>query len=46
MNQPTTATGKHPRALYVCFFTEMWERFGYYLMIGILPISYQMSLQI
>ena len=27
--------GKHPRALYVCFFTEMWERFGYYLMIGI-----------
>jgi POT family proton-dependent oligopeptide transporter len=35
MNQPTTATGKHPRALYVCFFTEMWERFGYYLMIGI-----------
>ena len=28
-------TGKHPRALYVLFFTEMWERFGYYLMIGI-----------
>lgn len=35
MNQPTTATGKHPRGLYVLFFTEMWERFGYYLMIGI-----------
>ena len=25
----------HPRALYVLFFTEMWERFGYYLMVGI-----------
>ncbi len=27
---------KHPRGLYVLFFTEMWERFGYYLMVGIL----------
>lgn len=27
--------GKHPRGLYILFFTEMWERFGYYLMIGI-----------
>ncbi len=27
--------GNHPRGLYVLFFTEMWERFGYYLMIGI-----------
>jgi proton-dependent oligopeptide transporter, POT family len=27
--------GKHPKGLYVLFFTEMWERFGYYLMIGI-----------
>src|SRR5664279_4595351 len=26
----------HPRGLYVLFFTEMWERFGYYLMVGIL----------
>lgn len=25
----------HPRGLYVLFFTEMWERFGYYLMVGI-----------
>src|SRR6266513_4541694 len=31
----TTTSGKHPRALYVLFFTEMWERFGYYLMVGI-----------
>lgn len=29
-------TGHHPRALYVLFFTEMWERFAYYLMVGIL----------
>ncbi|MEJ7626595.1 MAG: peptide MFS transporter [Ferruginibacter sp.] len=27
--------GKHPRALPYLFFSEMWERFGYYLMIGI-----------
>ena len=27
---------KHPRSLYVLFFTEMWERFAYYLMVGIL----------
>lgn len=35
MNQPAK-TGKHPKGLYVLFFTEMWERFGYYLMVGIL----------
>ena len=28
--------GRHPKALYVLFLTEMWERFGYYLMVGIL----------
>lgn len=28
--------GRHPKALYVLFFTEMWERFAYYLMVGIL----------
>ena len=27
---------RHPKALYVLFFTEMWERFAYYLMVGIL----------
>src|SRR5262245_31706493 len=31
-----TTTAKHPKCLYVLFFTEMWERFGYYLMVGIL----------
>jgi POT family proton-dependent oligopeptide transporter len=35
MNQPAKS-GKHPKGLYVLFFTEMWERFGYYLMVGIL----------
>ena len=30
------SVGKHPKALYVLFFTEMWERFAYYLMVGIL----------
>ncbi len=28
-------TAKHPKALPFLFFSEMWERFGYYLMIGI-----------
>ena len=36
----TTATlntsDKHPPGLYVLFFTEMWERFGYYGMRAIL----------
>ena len=29
------SNSKHPKALPYLFFTEMWERFGYYLMIGI-----------
>ena len=29
---------KHPRALSYLFFSEMWERFGYYLMIGIFTL--------
>jgi POT family proton-dependent oligopeptide transporter len=37
-NQGTSKTtpAGHPKALYVLFFTEMWERFAYYLMVGIL----------
>lgn len=43
MEEPTTVNPDapivpkkgHPWSLYVCFFTEMWERFGYYLMIAI-----------
>lgn len=30
-----TSKRKHPKALPFLFFSEMWERFGYYLMIGI-----------
>ncbi|RYF91206.1 MAG: MFS transporter [Chitinophagaceae bacterium] len=30
-----STNGKHPKALPYLFFSEMWERFGYYLMIGI-----------
>lgn len=29
---------KHPSGLPFLFFTEMWERFGYYLMIGIFAL--------
>ncbi len=32
------STRKHPQGLYVLFFTEMWERFGYYLMLGIFSL--------
>jgi len=28
----------HPKGLPYLFFTEMWERFGYYLMIGIFTL--------
>ncbi len=36
MSQPTIGKGRHPKALYVLFLTEMWERFAYYLLAGIL----------
>jgi POT family proton-dependent oligopeptide transporter len=29
---------KHPKGLWVLFLTEMWERFGYYLMLGIFTL--------
>jgi proton-dependent oligopeptide transporter, POT family len=32
------ATSKHPAALPYLFLSEMWERFGYYLMIGIFSL--------
>ena len=28
----------HPRGLPILFFTEMWERFGFYLMVGIFTL--------
>ena len=36
---------KHPKGLYLLFFTEMWERFGYYLMLGILYLYMTDSLK-
>ncbi len=35
MNQ-APAKARHPKSLWVLFLTEMWERFAYYLMVGIL----------
>jgi POT family proton-dependent oligopeptide transporter len=37
MSDVKTSTS-HPKGLYVLFFTEMWERFGYYLMLGIFSL--------
>lgn len=34
----TNSTGKHPKGLWFLFGTEMWERFGYYLMLGIFSL--------
>ncbi|MFL5752093.1 MAG: peptide MFS transporter [Bacteroidia bacterium] len=31
-------SSKHPTGLYFLFFSEMWERFGYYLMIAIFTL--------
>ena len=31
-------TRKHPKGLMMLFFTEMWERFGFYLMLGIFTL--------
>jgi len=36
MSQINAGKGKHPKALYVLAMTEMWERFAYYLLAGIL----------
>lgn len=35
MSNTNETTRKHPKGLPFLFFTEMWERFGYYLMLGI-----------
>ncbi|NDC31354.1 MAG: MFS transporter [Bacteroidetes bacterium] len=36
---------KHPLGLPFLFFTEMWERFGYYLMIGIFQLYLTTSVE-
>lgn len=43
MEQTVTQKG-HPKALYLLFFTEMWERFSYYGMRGILILYLTKSL--
>lgn len=35
---PKQTISKHPKGLKYLFFTEMWERFGYYLMLGIFAL--------
>src|SRR5688500_19107555 len=37
MTQPAV-NAKHPKGLFVLFFTEMWERFSYYGMRAILVL--------
>lgn len=32
----STSRSRHPRGLATLFFTEMWERLGFYIMVGIL----------
>ena len=32
------SSGRHPRGLYTLFFTEMWERLGYYGMRALLVL--------
>ena len=44
MEQVTTEKKGHPKALYLLFFTEMWERFSYYGMRGILILYLTKSL--
>lgn len=38
MNQAASASLKHPKGLFVLFFTEMWERFSYYGMRAIFTL--------
>ncbi|MHA3789769.1 peptide MFS transporter [Flavobacterium hauense] len=38
MSDKTTTQKGHPKGLWFLFGTEMWERFGYYLMLGIFAL--------
>lgn len=38
MSEITTKQDGHPKGLWFLFGTEMWERFGYYLMLGIFTL--------
>src|SRR3954468_14644757 len=41
MSRPMRA--RHPAGLYVLFFTEMWERFGFYCMENVFVYYMQSS---
>ena len=44
MNQALQNTGTflgHPKGLFICFLTEMWERFSYYGMRALLILYSQ-----
>lgn len=38
MSEKITTQKGHPKGLWYLFGTEMWERFGYYLMLGIFAL--------
>jgi POT family proton-dependent oligopeptide transporter len=35
---PTPRPPRHPKGLYVLFFTEMWERFGFYTLMALFTL--------
>lgn len=43
MEATITSKSKHPKGLPFLFLTEMWERFGYYLMLGIFVLYMKAS---
>jgi POT family proton-dependent oligopeptide transporter len=38
---PEKAAPRHPRELYILFATEMWERYGFYTVAGIMTLYLQ-----
>jgi POT family proton-dependent oligopeptide transporter len=41
----TSAAERHPKGLYVLFFTEMWERFSFYTVAALWPLYVQNATQ-
>src|SRR5690606_27851366 len=39
VQQEATPSKRHPKGLPFLFLTEMWERFGYYLMVGMFVLD-------
>jgi dipeptide/tripeptide permease len=38
ISNDTAASARHPKGLSALFFTEMWERLGFYIIVGILVL--------